>query len=79
MVRIEIPVVVTKVKDQEVAEVMGTEESIETFNARALIFVEHICYVLEQPDGSATISMQDGEEFTTDLKYTDIKTMLADE
>lgn len=71
MVKIEIPVIVSEVKDQELAEVIGTET--ETSVTRALVFVEHICYILEQPDGSATIAMQDGEEFTTELKYTDIK------
>ena len=66
--RIEIPVLVSRVKD----EVMGTND-ISLEESRAMIYTDYICYILEQPDGSATIAMADGEELTTELKYTDIK------
>ena len=68
--RIEIPIVVSRIKD-EVLGVATGDESLE--ESRVMIYTEHICYILEQPDGTATIGMADGEELTTNLKYTDIK------
>ena len=75
MTRIEIPVVVTRVKD-EVLGVQTGDEFLE--EPRATIYVGYICYILEQPDGTATIGMADGEELTTNLQYTEIKELLPE-
>ena len=71
MVRVEIPVVVSRVKD----EALGIQ-SEDTEFARALIYTNYVCYILEQPDGSATVAMADGEELTTSLTYSEIKELL---
>ena len=68
--RIEIPVVVSRIKN-EVLGIETGEESLE--ESRAMVYTEYICYILEQPDGTATIAMADGEELTTSLTYSDIK------
>ena len=44
--------------------------------ARAMIYTNFICYILEQPDGTATVAMADGEELTTNLTYPEIKELL---
>ena len=68
--RIEIPVVVSRIKN----EVLGIEtDEVSLESARAMVYTEYICYILEQPDGTATIAMADGEELTTSLTYSDIK------
>ena len=72
MVRIEIPIIVSRVKD----EALGLVKDEDTEIARALIYTDYICYILEQPDGTATVAMADGEELTTTLTYTEIKVML---
>ena len=46
--------------------------------ARAMIYTNFICYKLEQPDGTATVAMADGEEITTNLTYSQVKELLAD-
>ena len=66
--RIEIPVLVSRVKDEALN--IG-DESLE--ESRAMIYTDYICYILEQPDGTATIAMADGEELSTSLTYSDIK------
>ena len=68
--RIEIPVIVSRIKN----EVLGIEpDEISLEESRAMVYTNYICYILEQPDGTATVAMADGEELSTSLTYSDIK------